>query len=151
MRKERFAGETKYPLRKMIKLATEAITSFSTVPLEMITLLGFLVFGCSLLVGAWVLWVAIFTEHAVPGWASTVFPLTMLGGIQLLCLGVMGAYLGKIYGEAKSRPRYFIERTLTGTPTGKEALTIDEPKSRLADSLHPAATAGVPVGKAASV
>jgi glycosyltransferase involved in cell wall biosynthesis len=117
VRKERFAGETKYPLKKMIKLAGEAITSFSTVPLQMITMLGFLVFGCSLLVGAWVIWTAIFTNHAVPGWASTVFPLTLLGGIQLLCLGVIGAYLGKIYGETKSRPRYFVECTVTGPST----------------------------------
>jgi glycosyltransferase involved in cell wall biosynthesis len=111
VRKERFAGETKYPLSKMLKLAAEAITSFSTVPLQMITMLGFIVFGCSILIGIWVLWTAILTDHAVPGWASTVFPLTMLGGIQLLSLGVIGAYLGKIYGETKSRPRYFVERT----------------------------------------
>jgi glycosyltransferase involved in cell wall biosynthesis len=117
VRKERFAGETKYPLSKMLKLAGEAITSFSTVPLQMITMLGFLVFGCSLLVGGWVIWTALFTDHAVPGWASTVFPLTLLGGIQLLCLGVMGAYLGKIYSETKSRPRYFIERTVSGSST----------------------------------
>lgn len=113
VRKERFAGETKYPLKKMLKLAGEAITSFSTVPLQMITMLGFVVFGCSLLVGAWVIWIALFTKNAVPGWASTVFPLTLLGGIQLLCLGVIGEYLGKIYGETKSRPRYFIESTVT--------------------------------------
>ncbi|WBS04465.1 glycosyltransferase family 2 protein [Pseudoduganella sp. SL102] len=116
VRKERFAGETKYPLKKMLKLAGEAITSFSTVPLQMITMLGFIVFGCSLLVGGWVIWTALFTKNAVPGWASTVFPLTLLGGIQLLCLGVIGAYLGKIYGETKSRPRYFVERTVTGLP-----------------------------------
>jgi glycosyltransferase involved in cell wall biosynthesis len=118
VRKERFAGETKYPLKKMLKLAGEAITSFSTVPLQMITMLGFLVFACSLLVGGWVLWIAVFTKNAVPGWASTVFPLTLLGGIQLLCLGVIGAYLGKIYGETKSRPRYFVEHTVTGSPQG---------------------------------
>ena len=126
VRKERFAGETKYPLSKMLKLAGEAITSFSTVPLQMITMLGFVVFGCSLLVGAWVLWIAIFTEHAVPGWASTVFPLTLLGGIQLLCLGVIGAYLGKIYGETKSRPRYFIERIVTGTVVQKAGHTLQK-------------------------
>ncbi|WP_338758388.1 glycosyltransferase family 2 protein [Massilia sp. METH4] len=116
VRKERFAGETKYPLKKMLKLAGEAITSFSTVPLQMITMLGFIVFALSLLVGAWVIWTALFTDRAVPGWASTVFPLTLLGGIQLLCLGVIGAYMGKIYGETKSRPRYFIERTVTSSP-----------------------------------
>jgi PhzF family phenazine biosynthesis protein len=114
-RKERFAGETKYPLNKMLRLAAEAITSFSTVPLQMITMLGFLVFGCSLVVVGWVIWVTLIARTAIPGWASTVLPLTLLGGIQLLCLGVLGAYLGKVYGEVKSRPRYFIERTVSST------------------------------------
>ncbi|MEO8152347.1 MAG: glycosyltransferase family 2 protein [Rhizobacter sp.] len=110
-RKERFAGESKYPLRKMLGLALEAITSFSTVPLQIITILGVLVFAGSMAVSAWVLWVALFTAKAVPGWASTVLPMTFLGGMQILCLGVIGAYMGKIYGEVKARPRFFIDRT----------------------------------------
>jgi glycosyltransferase involved in cell wall biosynthesis len=125
VRKERFAGETKYPLKKMLRLAAEAITSFSTVPLQMITMLGFLVFGCSLAVAAWVVWVTLGAKTAVPGWASTVLPLTLLGGIQLLCLGVLGAYLGKVYGEVKARPRYFIERTVSSSI--RRAPTADQP------------------------
>lgn len=108
-RKERFAGESKYPLSKMLKLALQAVTSFSTVPLQIITLIGMCVFVGAMGVSAWVLWVSLFTHSAVPGWASTVLPMTMLGGIQILCIGVIGAYLGKIYGETKSRPRYFID------------------------------------------
>jgi glycosyltransferase involved in cell wall biosynthesis len=109
-RKERFAGESKYPLSKMLKLAMQAITSFSTVPLQMITFIGFLVFVGSMLGSAWVLWGALFTDNAVPGWASTVLPIMMLGGIQILSIGVLGAYLGKIYDEVKSRPRYVIDK-----------------------------------------
>lgn len=108
-RKERFAGTSKYPFKKMLKLAIEGITSFSVVPLQMITYIGFIVFVASFGVLAWVLSVALFTDQAVPGWASTVLPIYFLGGIQILCLGVMGSYLGKIYIESKSRPRYFIE------------------------------------------
>ena len=115
-RRERFAGESKYPLGKMIKLAMQAITSFSTVPLQIITLTGFVVFAGAMAVSAWVLWISLFTDRAVPGWASTVLPMTVLGGIQILCLGVIGAYLGKIYGEVKSRPRYVIEQITQPAP-----------------------------------
>jgi polyisoprenyl-phosphate glycosyltransferase len=108
-RKERFAGSSKYPFKKMLKLAIEGVTSFSVVPLQMITYIGFIVFIASFGILTWVLSVALFTNQAVPGWASTVLPIYFLGGIQILCLGVMGSYLGKIYIESKSRPRYFIE------------------------------------------
>lgn len=116
-RKERFAGESKYPLKKMLFLAAQAITSFSTVPLQVITFLGFLVFAMSLAISGWVLWVSCFTDRAVPGWASTVLPMTLLGGIQILCLGVIGAYLGKIYAEVKGRPRFFVDK-ITSRPLG---------------------------------
>lgn len=121
-RRVRFAGESKYPLSKMIKLALQAITSFSTVPLQIITVTGFVVFAGAMAVSAWVLWTALFTDHAVPGWASTVLPMTVLGGIQILCLGVIGAYLGKIYGEVKSRPRYVIEQVTQPAPPGAPAV-----------------------------
>ena len=109
-RKERFAGESKYPLSKMLKLAMQAITSFSTVPLQMITFIGFAVFVGAMLASTWVLWGTLFTDNAVPGWASTVLPIMMLGGIQILSIGVIGAYMGKIYDEVKSRPRYLINK-----------------------------------------
>jgi polyisoprenyl-phosphate glycosyltransferase len=109
-RSERFAGESKYPLRKMLALALDAVTSFSVVPLRMITGLGFLVFLLSAAMGAWTLWVKLFTDRAVPGWASTMLPIYLLGGIQILCIGVIGEYLGKVYQETKGRPRYIIEK-----------------------------------------
>jgi glycosyltransferase involved in cell wall biosynthesis len=109
-RSERFAGESKYPLRKMLALAWDAVTSFSVAPLRFITGLGFLVFLLSAAMGGWTLWVRLFTDHAVPGWASTMLPIYLLGGIQILCIGVIGEYLGKVYQETKSRPRYIIEK-----------------------------------------
>ena len=111
-RKERFAGTSKYPFTKMLKLAVEGVTSFSVVPLQMIAYIGFFVFVASFCILVWVMSVAIFTNRAVPGWASTLLPIYFLGGLQILCLGVMGSYLGKIYIESKSRPKYFIERTI---------------------------------------
>jgi polyisoprenyl-phosphate glycosyltransferase len=114
-RKERFAGNSKYPLTKMIKLAIEGVTSFSVVPLQIITMLGFTVFAGSIALLGWVLAVRLFTGDAVPGWASTVLPIYFLGGIQILCLGVIGSYLGKIYIEVKSRPRYFIDKIVGGS------------------------------------
>lgn len=115
-RRGRYAGESKYPLKKMLRLAADAITSFSTVPLQVISMLGFVVFLGSMLISLWVLWVLVFTDRSVPGWASTVLPLYFLGGVQILCMGVIGAYLGKLYAEVKARPRYFIDRTAGAVP-----------------------------------
>jgi polyisoprenyl-phosphate glycosyltransferase len=109
-RSERFAGESKYPLRKMVALALDAVTSFSVAPLRFITGVGFLVFLLSSAMGIWTLWVKLFTAHAVPGWASTLLPIYLLGGVQILCIGVIGEYLGKVYQETKARPRYIIEK-----------------------------------------
>jgi glycosyltransferase involved in cell wall biosynthesis len=113
-RRARIAGESKYPLRRMLSLALNAVTSFSVVPLRLISAIGILVFFASLLVLAWTFWVALFTDRAVPGWASITLPIYFLGGIQLLSLGVIGEYLGKLYVEAKRRPRYCIERVVEG-------------------------------------
>ena len=110
-RAERFAGESKYPLKKMLALAWQGITSFSDVPLKFITGLGLLVSLISFAVTIWAIWIKLFTEVAIPGWASTVLPIYFLGGIQLLCLGIIGEYLAKIYTETKRRPRYIIEKT----------------------------------------
>jgi polyisoprenyl-phosphate glycosyltransferase len=109
-RSERFAGESKYPLRKMLALALDAVTSFSVAPLRFITGIGFLVFLLSGAMGLWTLWVRLFTDRAVPGWTSTLLPIYLLGGIQILCTGVLGEYLGRVYQETKARPRYIIEK-----------------------------------------
>lgn len=109
-RNERFAGESKYPIGKMLALAWQGVTSFSTTPLRMITTLGFLISAGSFAFTIWAIGIRIFSDQAVPGWASTVVPIYLLGGIQLLCIGIIGEYLGKIYTETKKRPRYSIEK-----------------------------------------
>jgi glycosyltransferase involved in cell wall biosynthesis len=109
-RLSRFAGESKYPLLKMVRLAMEGIFSFSTVPLQWITVLGAAFAVASIGFGMWALVIKLFTDLAVPGWASTVVPMYFLGGLQLLALGVIGGYLSRIYSEAKQRPRFIIEK-----------------------------------------
>jgi len=111
-RKGRIAGASKYPLRRMISLGVQGVTSFSAVPLRLITALGFLVSIGSLALALWAIWIRLFADAAVPGWASTVVPIYFLGGVQLLCIGIIGEYLAKTYIEVKGRPRFFIERVL---------------------------------------
>ncbi|WP_421692936.1 glycosyltransferase family 2 protein [Aestuariivirga sp.] len=109
-RRERLAGVTKYPLRRMLALAIDAITSFSVLPLRLISGLGLLVSLTTTVLGIWTLLNALIHPAPVPGWASTVLPIYFLGGIQLVGIGIIGEYVGKLYLEAKNRPRYFIER-----------------------------------------
>lgn len=113
-RLERFAGETKYPLRNMLALAWQGVTSFSAAPLRAITTLGMGVSLLSLAMGVWALGVRLFNPEAVPGWASIVIPLFLISGVQLLSLGVIGEYLAKVFIETKRRPLYFVERVATG-------------------------------------
>lgn len=109
-RNARFAGKSKYSVRKMLALALDAITSFSVLPLRLVSLLGLMVFVGTVGVTAWALWAALFTDRTIPGWASVVLPMYFLGGVELLALGVIGEYLGKLYLESKGRPRYFVEQ-----------------------------------------
>lgn len=109
-RSERFAGESKYPLGKMLALAWQGVTSFTAAPLRAITALGMLVSLLSLGMGLWAFWVRVFSDHALPGWASIVIPLFLLSGVQLLSLGVIGEYVAKLFMEAKRRPMYFVEQ-----------------------------------------
>jgi glycosyltransferase involved in cell wall biosynthesis len=111
-RAERFAGESKYPLKKMLTLAWDGLTSFSSIPLRWITVLGVVVSMFSFAIGSWALIARLFFDGSVPGWASTVIPMYFLGGIQLLSLGIIGEYIAKIYLETKRRPRYIIEKTV---------------------------------------
>jgi glycosyltransferase involved in cell wall biosynthesis len=110
----------------MIALALDAVTSFSVVPLRLIALTGFLIFIASMMVTLWALWVRFFTQDAIPGWTSTVLPMYFLGGIQIFCLGMLGEYLGKIYAEVKSRPRFFIEKMISHTQTCREDTRVSE-------------------------
>ena len=108
-RTPRLAGESKYPLRKMLSLAFDGITSLSIKPIRIITAFGFLVAVISLIGIIWSVVVALIGK-AVAGWASMVSIMCFLGGVQLLSLGIIGEYIGKIYLETKQRPRYIIEK-----------------------------------------
>lgn len=110
-RHKRLAGESKYTISKMFLLAINGITSFSTVPLRIITFLGLIIFLFSLIMGLYVL----YTHHmgyTIRGWTSTLIPIYFIGGVQLFCLGIIGEYIGKIYSEVKRRPRYIIEEEI---------------------------------------
>jgi hypothetical protein len=111
-RNQRAAGKTKYPLRKMINFAIDGITSFSVAPLRVITVIGFVIFAMSLIMIVYIFLVWLFSNSAVPGWASTTLPIYFLGGIQILFIGILGEYLGKTYQEIKGRPRYLIEESV---------------------------------------
>lgn len=110
-RHERFAGESKYPLKKMLSFAMDGITSFSVKPLKMISNLGILLSVLSILGLIYAL-ISYFTNNAVAGWTAIVSSIWLLGGIQLLCVGMVGTYVGKIYSEVKARPRFRIETNL---------------------------------------
>ncbi len=112
-RAERFAGESKYPLKKMISFAVDGITSFSTKPLSLIMGLGFLLVLLSV-VGILYILICSLTGNStlVQGWTSLMVSIWLIGGVQLLCLGVVGEYIGKIYMEVKGRPRFNVETLL---------------------------------------
>ncbi len=111
-RHARQTGETKYSTPQMAALAIEGITSFSVAPLRVISALGLLTSVFAVAVTVWVLIVALTNPSAVPGWASTVLPITFIAGIQILSLGVIGEYVGKIYLETKRRPRFIVDQTI---------------------------------------
>ena len=110
-RHERFAGESKYPLKKMISFALDGITSFSVKPLKLISNLGILISILSVL-GLLYALISYFVGVTVAGWTAIVCSIWLLGGIQLLCIGVLGGYIGKIYSEVKARPRFRVETYL---------------------------------------
>lgn len=109
-RHERVAGESKYPLRKMLTLALEGITSFSITPLRIVTVLGFIISIFST-IGVFYTLTQYFLGHTVSGWASMTLGILFIGGVQMLCLGIIGEYVGKIYMETKERPKFFIEKS----------------------------------------
>lgn len=110
-RHERFAGESKYPLKKMLAFATDGITSFSIKPIRLITTCGILIFGISILMLIYFLAVH-FMGRTVAGWTSMIVSIWAIGGLQLLAIGIVGEYIGKIYLETKDRPKYIIETVL---------------------------------------
>ena len=107
---DRVAGSSKYDIPRMGRLALEGITSFSLVPLRVATVLGFLFSGLSFLYLLFAVASAFFTDWNLPGWTSVIGSVLFLGGVQLICLGIIGEYVGQIFLEVKHRPRYIIER-----------------------------------------
>lgn len=110
-RHERFAGESKYPLKKMLALAVDGITSLSIKPIRLIVLLGMLIFLCSIAMLIYSLFQH-FTGNTSIGWTSLIVSIWAIGGLQLLAIGIIGEYIGKIYLETKERPKFIIEKVL---------------------------------------
>lgn len=113
-RKERVAGESKYPLKKMLALAFNGISSFSIKPISLILWVGVIIIACSIIAAIYAL-ISYFTGHVVAGWTSLILSIWFIGGVQLLSIGLIGQYIGKIYVEVKHRPRYHIEKLLDET------------------------------------
>jgi glycosyltransferase involved in cell wall biosynthesis len=123
-RKERAAGESKYPFKKMVALAFDGISSFSIKPISLIMGMGLLIVFCSLIAGIYA--IISFFNGAERGWTSLILSIWFLGGLQLLAIGMVGQYIGKIYMEVKQRPRYNVEKVLVNEtvkiPGGNEAV-----------------------------
>ncbi|MFD0673995.1 glycosyltransferase family 2 protein [Cohnella sp. GCM10027633] len=121
VREERFAGETKYPLRKMLRLSLDAITSFSTKPLKLAGVLGFLLSAAGFIYLFVVLYQRLFTDTTMPGWTSLIVISLLFNGITLSLLGVLGEYIGRIYEETKGRPLYLVSDTVNFSAEGRES------------------------------
>ncbi|MDR0957683.1 MAG: glycosyltransferase family 2 protein [Clostridiales bacterium] len=109
LREERFAGETKYPFKKMVKLAVDGITAFSYKPLKLATGLGFFMAACSFIYLLVIIFQRVFTNTTVAGWASTIAILLFTQGLVLLMLGIIGEYIGRVFEEIKGRPIYIVK------------------------------------------
>lgn len=112
IRNERAAGESKYPLKKMLNFALEGILSFSVKPIRLITTTGMFISIASFIYLAYVIISHIVTANAQPGWTTIIALICLFGGFQILCIGVIGEYIGKIYSETKQRPRFIIDKIL---------------------------------------
>ncbi len=110
--KERSYGKSKYTLFSLCSLALNGITSFSVVPLRMVSCIGFIMALLSFVIGVQALFDKIYGHNIVPGWATIVVALGFIGGIQILCIGIIGEYIGQLFQEVKGRPRYIIEETV---------------------------------------
>ena len=114
VRQERFAGETKYPLRKMVVFAMDAITAFSYKPLKLATIMGFLMSFASFIYLVVIFYQRFFTDRTIAGWASIIGVLLLTQGIVMMILGLMGEYIGRLYEEVKNRPAYIVREVVGG-------------------------------------
>ena len=117
-RKARAAGVTKYPLRKMLAFAADGLVSFSTLPLRLATTLGVLMAGLSMAYFVYAVVIKVVVGIAIPGWTSIVAVVILIGSAQLLCLGIIGEYVGRIYDEVKNRPLFLVDRLEQGPHEG---------------------------------
>jgi dolichol-phosphate mannosyltransferase len=117
-RAERFAGASKYPLRKMLRFATDGILSFSTKPLQMSVGLGMLCASLALMGILYALVMRLFTDIWIEGWTALMIAVLFIGGVQLICVGILGEYIGRIYSEVKNRPLYIVQEYLGFNHTG---------------------------------
>jgi len=111
-RGERFAGESKYPLKKMLFFALDGIASFSIVPLRVITFIGFIIFILSFMIILWILFEKFFLGTTIQGWSSVMISIYFMGGIQVMSIGIIGEYIGRVFQQSKGRPRYIIDREI---------------------------------------
>jgi glycosyltransferase involved in cell wall biosynthesis len=123
-RAERFSGASKYPFSKMLKFAIDGITAFSEIPLRLATWFGFIVSGVAFLVGLFEIGLRIFTGYNLPGYTSTIFAILFLGGVQLITIGILGEYVGRVYDEIKGRPLYLVAENV-----GSGLAAADSPPS----------------------
>jgi polyisoprenyl-phosphate glycosyltransferase len=136
-RAARFAGETKYPLRKMLGLALDGIVSFSTVPLRLVTLLGFLSAGVAFMGIIYTLVIRLLTHSWVRGWAISFVGMLFMAGVQMLCLGILGEYIGRIYTESKQRPLFVLNETRrVSLPDDSDDPATDAVYARSSDDLR---------------
>jgi polyisoprenyl-phosphate glycosyltransferase len=119
-RAARFAGSTKYPVRKMLNLALDGIFSFSTVPLRFVTILGLLTAAVAAIGVLYSLIVRIFTPNWVAGWATLILAILFMGGVEMFCFGIVGEYIGRIYTEIKQRPLFLVREVLELNPAADE-------------------------------
>ena len=131
-REERFAGETGYTYRKMIKFALDGITAFSDFPLRLATFMGFMVSGIAFFVLLYALYMRLIVENYVPGWTSVITSVLFLGGVQLITIGIIGEYISRINTEAKRRPLYIVKDTnIPQRSTNGRHQNIEEQKTKV--------------------
>ncbi len=111
-RGERFAGESKYPLSKMLFFALDGIASFSVVPLRIITVIGFFIFTLSFFIILWIMFEKFFLGTTIKGWSSVMISIYFMGGIQVMSIGIIGEYIGRVFQQSKGRPRYIIDKEI---------------------------------------
>src|SRR5262249_39670968 len=119
VRDARQAGETKYPLRRMLRFALTGLTSFSSLPLQLATYMGFAASLLSLSYMLYAIGARLFTSHVVQGWTSVIVAVLFIGGVQLISLGILGEYIGRIYEEVKQRPLYLVEEAAGCKPAAE--------------------------------